>query len=260
MRTAALQAGTPAVDWPLTARRSARAPHVRKTKCAAADRVWTRVTAEEGRPEGERPARQKSVDGVLAPRQRILEALIQTAAREGYKRTCVEHVMRVAEVTEPIFQEHFEDKQDLFVQASDQLIGRIELAVLRSVYSDAPWPRRIRRGLQTLLTTVAEHPDCARVVMIECPQAGDRALERLLEAEAVFAPVLEEGRAYAASVSHLSDVTSPGVVGGIVAIVHRRVLEGHSAELPTLLADLLHFALTPYLGQSLALTAADAAR
>jgi len=172
----------------------------------------------------------------------------------------MEQVISVAGVTEAIFQEHFADIDDCFLQAGEEMIARLELAVLRSVYSDAAWPERVRRGLHTLLMQVAEHPDHACVVMIDLPQSGGRAGERLREAEAVFAPVIEEGRAYAESVSHLSEVSSVAVVGGIVGIIHRHVLEGHTAELPDLLADLLYFALLPYLGHDRTLIAADAAR
>jgi AcrR family transcriptional regulator len=180
--------------------------------------------------------------------------------REGYGRTCSAQVLSVAEVAEPVFAEHFESIRDCFLQVNDELLSELELTLLRSLYSDAPWPERIRRGLQTLLEVIAEHPDHARVVLIECTQAGDRAVERLREAESVFVPVLDEGRAYAASVSHLSEISAAGVLGGISGIVHSRVLRGDTAELPGMLGDLLHFALVPYIGHEGALAAAAAAR
>jgi hypothetical protein len=51
-------------------------------------------------------------------------------------------------------------------------------------------------------------------------------------------------------------LTAEGVVGSIVAIVHRRVFEENTAELPALLSDLLYIALMPYLGHERALAAA----
>jgi AcrR family transcriptional regulator len=172
----------------------------------------------------------------------------------------MERVTSAAGVTEAVFQEHFADIDDCFLQAGEEMIGRLELAMLRSVYSDAPWPERVRRALRTLLWTITEHPDHARVTMIELPQSGERAAERLRETEAVFASVVEEGRAYAESVSHLSEMSSVGIVGGVFGIIHRRVLEGRTSELPELLADILHFVLLPYLGHERAMIAADAAR
>jgi AcrR family transcriptional regulator len=190
------------------------------------------------------------------PRRRILDALVGTAVREGYAHTCIERVCSAANVSEAVFGEHFESIQDCFIQATDELIGELELVVLRDCCGEEPWPQRIRQGLQTLLAVIAKHPDRARFVMIECPQAGEQATERMRCAEDVFVAVLEEGIQCAASVEHLSVESSEGVVGGIVAIVHKRVLEGNTAELPALLADLLYFALMPYLGHEDALAAA----
>lgn len=211
------------------------------------------MPAEDGKPGHGRSCGQ-------SPRQRILDALLDTATREGYGLSCAEQVLSAAGVAEPVFEEHFESIQDCFLQASDELLGQFELAVLRSLYSDAPWPERIRRGLQTMLQVIAEHPAHARVVLIECTKAGDRAVQRLRETESVFTPVLDEGRAYATNVCHLSEISAAGIVGGISAIVHRRVLHGNTSQLPGMLPDLLHFALMPYTGHDGALAAAAAVR
>jgi AcrR family transcriptional regulator len=227
----------------------------------------------------------------MNPRRRILDAVIEIAVREGYDHTCVDRTCSAAKVPPPVFDEHFESIQDCFLQASDELIGQLELAVLKPLYEEAPWPERIRRGLQRLLAVISEHPDRARFTMIECPRVGegkgkgedegekrggegegegegalgalDRsgALDRLHSAQRVFVPVLEEGMEYAVSiehrsVAHLSPLTAEGIVGGIAAIIHKRVLEENTAELPGLLPDLLYFALMPYLGHDRALAAA----
>jgi AcrR family transcriptional regulator len=190
------------------------------------------------------------------PRRRILDALVITVAHRGYDRTTLERVLHVAEVPAPVFDEHFENKQDCFIQAFDELVGRLECTVLERIACPLPWPERIRLGLQTLLRGLAAHPDGARLAMVESLSAGEPAVEHLRCALASFVPILEEGLALAPCTEHLSPLTSEAVVGGIAAIVHRRVLEGHTAELPALLPDLLYFALMPYLGHHQALSAA----
>jgi AcrR family transcriptional regulator len=195
------------------------------------------------------------------PRRLIFHALIETVARRGYDRTTLERVLSVAQVPAPLFDEHFEDKQDCFLQALDELISRLEQLLLEPLGRPAPWPERIQLGLQTLLMALAEYPDAARVAIVECLSAGDACVARLHFALARFVPVLEEGRAYASDlgspdIEYLPRQTSTAVVGGIAAIVHRRVLEGRTAELPALLADLLYFALMPYLGHHRAMIAA----
>jgi AcrR family transcriptional regulator len=190
------------------------------------------------------------------PRRRILDALITTVAHRGYDRTTLERVLHVADVPAPVFDEHFENKQDCFLQAIDELISRLECTMLERISRSAPWPERMRLGLQTLLRVLARDPDAARVALVESLGAGEPAIERLRSALAAFVPILDEGLELAPSTEHLPPQISEAIVGGIAAIVHRRVLEGHTAELPALLPDLLYFALMPYLGHHRALATA----
>jgi AcrR family transcriptional regulator len=193
------------------------------------------------------------------PRRRILTALMQAVALKGYDRTTIDNVLLLAEVPEPVFYEHFEDKQDCLLAALDELLGRIEDIVSERIDGSAPWPEQVLLGLQTLLAALARHPDVARVALVECLSAGEPAIARLRSAMASFVPILEEGRAQALSTDHLPPQISEAIVGGIASILHRRVLEGRTAELPALLGDLLYFALMPYLGHECALVAARSA-
>lgn len=195
------------------------------------------------------------------PRQRILDALVRTVALRGYAHTTIDRVLHIAEVPAPVFDEHFEDKQDCLLAALDELIGRIEGAMLARIDGRAPWSERVRTGLQTLLVALACNPDDARVALVECLSAGEPAIARLRAAAVSFVPLLEEGRSSpeAGATDHLPPQASEAVIGGIAAILHRRVLEGNTAELPTLLPDLLYFTLMPYLGHRRALAAAGAA-
>lgn len=195
------------------------------------------------------------------PLRFIFDALIETVARRGYDRTTIERVLSVAQVPAPVFDEHFEDKQDCFLQALDELVCRLEQQLLEHPHQPASWPERIELGLRTLLTALAEDPAAARVAMVECLSAGDASVARLHSALGRFVPLLEEGRAYGAEEGSAGredppSQTSAAVIGGIASIVHRRVLEGHTAELPALLPDLLYFALLPYLGHERAIAAA----
>lgn len=198
--------------------------------------------------------------GSADPRRRILDALVRTVALQGYDRTTIEHVLHLAKVPEPVFAEHFEDKQDCLLAALDELIARIECTILARIDGSTDWSERVRLGLQALLAALAEHPDDTRVVLVECLSAGEPAIARLSSAVASFVPMLEEGRSAALSAAlstdHLPPQASEAVAGGIAAILHRRVLEGRTAELPALLGDLLYFALMPYLGHDHALAAA----
>lgn len=190
------------------------------------------------------------------PRRRLLDAMIETVALRGYDRTTVSRVLSSADVQEAVFSEHFRDKHDCFLQAVDDLIGRAERSALEQFQRVVPWPERVRLALESLLDALSRHPDGARVVLVEMLGAGPAACERQRSALALFTSLIEEGRSHCADAEHLPPQTSEAIVGGIASIVHRRVLEGNTAELPALHADLTHFALLPYLDHERALEVA----
>jgi AcrR family transcriptional regulator len=190
------------------------------------------------------------------PRRRLLDAMIETVAQRGYDRTTVSRVLCSADLQEAVFTEHFHDKHDCFCQAIDDLIGRVELAALEQFQQDAPWPERVRAGLESLLFALARDPDGARVALVEILSAGPAACERQRSALALFASLIEQGRAHCPDDQHLPTQTSEAIVGGIASILHRRVLQANTAELPALHADLTYFALLPYLEHERAMAVA----
>jgi AcrR family transcriptional regulator len=164
--------------------------------------------------------------------------------------------LQTADVPAAVFAEHFQNKEDCFLQALDAMIARLQGSVLEQFDKTACWPERVRLGITALLETLASDPEAARVGMVECLSAGPAAGERYRATLSAFVPLLEEGRCHAAYPEHLPPQTSEAVVGGIASILHRRVLEERTPELPALLGDLVYFVLVPYLGHHRALVAA----
>jgi AcrR family transcriptional regulator len=187
------------------------------------------------------------------PRRRLLDAMVGAVAARGYDRTTVSRVLSSANVPEALFSEHFRDTHDCFMQAAEDLIGRVERSAIERFGQATPWPERVRQGLGDLLGALARDPDGAGVVFVEMLSAGPAACQRQRDALTLLASLLEEGRSLAADGEHLPAQTSEAIVGGIVSIVHRRVLQGNVTELPALHADLTYFALLPYLDHERAL-------
>ncbi|HTA14983.1 MAG TPA: TetR/AcrR family transcriptional regulator [Solirubrobacteraceae bacterium] len=193
------------------------------------------------------------------PRRLIFEAMIETVALRGYDRTTVSRLLSSAGVQEAVFNEHFRDKHDCFLEAVDDLICRVERSALELFQRPAPWAERVSLALESLLCALACSPQSARVLLVEMLGAGPAACERHRAALSLFTSLIEEGRSQASSTGHLPPQTSEAIVGGIASIVHRRVLQGETAELPALHADLTYFALLPYLDHERALAAAECA-
>ena len=190
------------------------------------------------------------------PRQRLLEAMIETVALRGYDRTTVSRVLSVAGLEEAVFSEHFHDKRDCFWHALNELIARGERAALELFESHAPWPERVRLGLAQLLAALAANPAAARVMLVEMLGAGPEACERRRVALALLTSLMEQGRTESQGAAQLPAQTSEAIVGGVISILHRRALQGQTDELPDLHADLTYFALLPYVEHERALALA----
>lgn len=207
---------------------------------------------DEGAPSPKAPA--LTAVRPADPRRRMLDAMIYTVARRGYDRTTVSRVVARAGVAEALFSEHFHDKQDCFSSALDELVERAERVALEQFELPAPWHELIRGGLGSLLGWLAGNQDAARVLFVEMLAAGTCAHEYRRRPLLLFTRLVEQGRSHAPRPEDLPPQTSEAIVGGIASIVHHRVLAGETATLPSLLPDLLCFALLPYLGQDRALS------
>jgi AcrR family transcriptional regulator len=192
------------------------------------------------------------------PRKRLLDAMVETVALRGYDRTTVSRVLSSSGLEEATFSEHFYDKHDCFMQATDDLLGGVERDALAQFQQAAPWSERVRLALQSLLCALARNPAGARVALVEMLGAGPEACERQRSVLSLFAALIEEGRLQSADTAALPVQTSEAIVGGITSIVQRRILQGDTARLPELHADLTYFALLPYLDHERALSVARA--
>lgn len=187
------------------------------------------------------------------PRERILAAMAAIVARRGFSLTTVRHVTQLANVPEALFYEHFEGTDDCFLTAVDEILTDIELLVLRSFNRPLGWPQRVKLALRALLDAIAAYPEGARAAVVESYAANEQARERYCKTLRMLVPLIEEGRPLARYPESLTEQASHAIVGGIASIVHRRVLEGRTAELPSLLGELTFFALMPFLGNDHAL-------
>lgn len=214
------------------------------------------VDAAPERSSAPSPAAALTLVARKDPRRRILDAMVSVVARRGYDRATVSRVLAEADVLDAVFSEHFHDKHDCFMQAIDDLVGAAERGAREQFERPVAWSQRVCEALALLLGGLANDPDGARVVFVEMLCAGPAPQERQRRALSLFVSLMEEGRSHAGE-ARLPAQISEAVVGGIAAILHRRVLQGETAALPALHGDLAYFALLPYLDEERALKAAQ---
>jgi AcrR family transcriptional regulator len=183
-------------------------------------------------------------------RERLIAGLAEAVAENGYSSTTIAHITRHAAVSRRTFYEHFNSKDECFVDAYDTVMTELSERVENAFRQEDEWPRAVRAGLAAMLEFLAAEPNLARLAMVESLVAGPVVVERYDAAIQGLVPYLQAGREgrSKAVLERLSPTTEEALVGGMVSLISRRIIAGQATELEELLPDLVEFALTPYIG------------
>jgi AcrR family transcriptional regulator len=185
-------------------------------------------------------------------RERLIAGLAEAIAENGYAGTTIAHITRHAAVSRRTFYEHFASKDECFVAAYDTVMAELRERVGRAFEEEADWPHAVRAGIGAMLSFLAAEPNLARLCMVEALVAGPVVVERYDAAIQSFVPYFQTGREGRSPevLARLSSATEEALVGGMVSLISRRIIAGRTAELESLLPDLVEFILTPYLGSA----------
>ena len=191
-------------------------------------------------------------------RERILAATAELVAKRGYRGTTVEHIVKRAGVARVTFYENFENREACLLSCFDEAAAEAESRIEEAATGEEEWPDRVRSGLVALIDYVVSEPALARTCLVESMTAGPAAMARYEQALQSFTPAFACGRDFSEHGDALPETLEDSIVGGIVWMIHQRLLHGEADEIRGLLPTMLEFALTPYLGEARAAQVAAA--
>jgi AcrR family transcriptional regulator len=169
-------------------------------------------------------------------RARLIEAMIASAARYGYREASVARVIAQAGVSRATFYQHFEDKEACFLAAYREVAQRIlaEMQLVEEELGDAGAPREI---LARLLESADRDPAAARIALLESLAGGVtvraeheqlvNAVELLVD---TYLSEVAEGPAL--------EIPARCLLGGIGSVIAIRIFRGETGRLTALLDDL----------------------
>jgi AcrR family transcriptional regulator len=164
-------------------------------------------------------------------RERMLDAIVELVATDGYARTTVGGIAAKAGVSRTTFYEQFESKEDCFRAAYDAVAGRlIEAIVAASAGIEDP-RQQLMAGINAYLEWCAEHPAAAATFIVEVHTAGPEALEQRYRMLERFCEVID------AYVPDVKPAASMAVVTAIDAMAHNLIRRGKAGDLPKLSSD-----------------------
>ena len=178
-------------------------------------------------------------------RDRLMRAMAKTVAEYGYQETTVRRLLGRAGLSRRTYYELFEDKEDCFLAAYDEVVDHV-LGLVVEAYEEGGAPEeQIERGLRALLRFCADEPDIARMCVVEVLAAGPKARARRADTMERLAGLMEEALQELRGDRKLSKLTAQGLIGGVHELIYSPIDRGETEGLPGLAEQIVSTQVTP---------------
>ncbi|WP_153413888.1 TetR/AcrR family transcriptional regulator [Nocardia macrotermitis] len=152
------------------------------------------VVAGRQLPRGRHGLPRETV--VASQRDRILTAMAQAMAENGYVGTSVAVIIKRAGVSRETFYEQFRSKEDCFEAAYERAARLLLERIVEATGTPEPAPvtreERIEAMLDAYLSGLAAEPADARLFLIEVYAVGPEAIARRGELQESFATMVAD--------------------------------------------------------------------
>jgi AcrR family transcriptional regulator/DNA-binding MarR family transcriptional regulator len=162
-------------------------------------------------------------------RARVLSAMVEVAANDGYMGAAVAPVVARAGISRRTFYELFEGREDCFLAAFDWGIEQARQVMVEAYGSQRSWREQIRHSLAALLMLLDAEPELACVCVIEALAAGRLMLARRAQVLDELIDALDATAPQARGTGDAPLLTAEGVIGGAFSVIHGRLLEQRGA-------------------------------
>jgi AcrR family transcriptional regulator len=185
-------------------------------------------------------------------RSRVLSAARRVVFEYGYEGMSVARVTSRAGVSRRTFYDLFEDRDDCFLTLFGQAVEAARDRVTPAYEEGSSWASRVRAAMGELVGLLDEQPALGRVLLVDALRAGPRVLGYRAEVLERLSAIVDRDGTAASTTKGFVPLTGEGVIGGVLGVLHSRLLQGDPAPLSGLLNQLTATIVLPYLGTSAA--------
>jgi AcrR family transcriptional regulator len=199
---------------------------------------------------------------VESQRTRMLQAVLETVAAQGYQDARITDIIARAGVSRKTFYEHFNEKEECFLAAFDRELAQLTEQVAAAFFGEAAakrsWADQVRAGVKAFLGYLADHPAAARVCMVDAIAAGSQAIAKREAALRSFTYIIDAGRSEAKF--EVPGRTAVAVLGGVNELVAGELIHGSIANVEALAPDIVYLITLPFLGPKAAVAEREKTR
>jgi AcrR family transcriptional regulator len=193
-------------------------------------------------------------------RERLQNAIVELIAERGYQAVRILDLTKLARVSRPTFYSLYDDKEELFLSAYDEITERTAKTVIEAYAVEDTPGARLQAAIHAFAELATATPEAMSLMVLGAFGAGPKAIERrnqTLEALEQSIRVSRDrtsggrrartgkkagsGTAQAQEASG-TDLTVKVILGGIREVTAARLRQGRVGELPGLANELAAWA------------------
>jgi AcrR family transcriptional regulator len=174
---------------------------------------------------------------------RLEGAMVEAVSRHGYAGTTLRELVTLAGVSKSTFYEHFESKQDCFLVTFDEVVARLSARVTEAYRSGNDLSEQLLAGLTAFVKMTVDEPAAASLAAVESLTLGVAGVEHRERASRAFEAMIQQSFDHSGA-RPVSATTVRAIVAGIRGVTYARLRAGQPDELPSLVGDLVDWALS----------------
>jgi len=151
--------------------------------------------------------------------------MIELVGEGGYEAVTLRRLTALAGVSTRTFYEHFEGKEQCFLETYELVVKRIEARVISAQTGESDWSRRVELALQGFAAELINKPRAARLALREIFAAGPAAHGAMARAEAHFEEVLTESFVSSPRQVEISPLLAKAIVSGVAFVARTRMVD-----------------------------------
>lgn len=178
-------------------------------------------------------------------RGRLLDALAEVLAEEGYLDTTVHKILKRAGISRRTFYEIFTDKEDCFLAAYQEAADHILVLVQRACRLGGTPEERIENSLRAMLEFAEREPQVARMCVVEVMAAGDKARQRRAKTMERLTGLAADALEERCETADEALLRARVLTGGVHEIVYDALSRGKTSGLSDLAEEVVASHLAP---------------
>ncbi|MBO0680186.1 TetR/AcrR family transcriptional regulator [Mycolicibacterium sp. S2-37] len=162
---------------------------------------------------------QAAVDDRNNFRQRLLSALEESIAEDGYQKTTVADIVRRARTSRRTFYEHFDGREDCFLALLGEAYAEQVRQISAAVDPNSPWRVQVRQAVEAWIASSSSRSALMLSSIRDLPSLGAAARDLQREVLDNFVTMVQAlgdtGEFHSAGVGPVSRLRAVMLLGGL---------------------------------------------